>query len=67
MGERIIWIYGKVYKSMASSKFVRTHHHIGRFTPIFLVLKMPPNSDHMLGTTADRKKKNMAKYEEGGF
>ena len=52
-----------MYVNVTSSKGVHTRHRIHRFIRRALVLKINPNTGQTPGTTAEEKKKNMAKYE----
>ena len=54
---------GQKYEITTSSKGIRTLHHKGWFLRWSLVLKIYPNTGQRPGTTAEVKKKNMAKFE----
>ena len=61
------WKYVQMYVHIASSKVVRTCHQIRRPLRRSLVLKIHPNPYQMPGTTAEKRKKNMDKYEGAPF
>ena len=63
-----IYLYlGQMYVNMMSSKGVRTRHHIRRFLRRSLVPKIHTNTGETPGTTAEGKKKSMAKSEGRDF
>ena len=54
---------GQMCVHMMSPKVIHTRHHIHRFLRRYLVLKIHLNTGQMPDTTAEGKKKNMAKSE----